>query len=32
MHSTGFEASIPAIEKPQTYALYRTAAGISNFF
>jgi hypothetical protein len=31
MHSTRFEPSIPAIEKPQTYALHRTAAGIGHF-
>jgi len=31
MHSTGFEPSIPEIEKPQTYVLYRTAAGIGHF-
>jgi hypothetical protein len=34
MSSTGFEPAIPAIERPQTYALYRAATGIgtSSFF
>jgi hypothetical protein len=32
MPSAGFEPSIPAIERPQTYALNGTPAGIDNTF
>ena len=32
MHSAGFEPAIPAHERPQTYALNRTATGIVFFF
>jgi hypothetical protein len=32
MLSAGFETSIPAIKLPQTYALHRTATGISHIF
>jgi len=31
MTSAGFEPAIPAIERPQIYALDRTAIGIGNF-
>jgi hypothetical protein len=31
MPSVGFEPAIPAIERPQIYALDRTAIGIGNF-
>ena len=30
--SAGFEPVIPAVERPQTYALDRTATGFSGFF
>jgi hypothetical protein len=31
MPSAGFKTAIPAFEKPQTYALDRTATGIGHF-
>jgi hypothetical protein len=31
MHSAGFEATVSARERPQTYALDRVATGISRY-